>query len=330
MKNCKITILTDTLPYGKNFLFVHAKIFFRSLRNLIFKSKFRYYNSEYGGHPAVTRSLVEGFKKCKIKFNYNPKKIDNLYENVIVLSGVNTLKQAIFFKKKGYIKKLFAGPNIVNFAKNENYLLGSPEIDTIIVPSAWVSYIYQKDIPSIKKKIFICPSGVDKSYWFFNKKIKNQILVYIKTDSSNNNLNLYLGFLKKLSLKCKILLVNKNNRYSSKKFRELLQSSRMMIGLSKSESQGICWAEAWAMNVPTLIQFKSSNLIEGRKVAVSSAPYLSKDTGLFFKKSKDFKKKVKFILKNPQTFSPRHWVLKNMTDEIVAKKIYKKIFSNKI
>lgn len=328
MQNFKITILTDPLPYGKNLLFVYTKKIFRFLQNLIFKSKFRYYNSEYGGHPAVTRSLVEGFKKCKIKFNYNPKKISDLYENVIVLSGVKTLKQVLFFKKRGYIKKIFAGPNIVTFAKDENYLLGSPGIDLIIVPSAWVKSIYQKDIPFIKKKIFIWPSGVDVSYWSPDKKIKNQVLIYNKIDSSSYNLNSYVSFLKKLSLNYKILLVNKTNRYSSKKFRELLQSSIMMIGLSKSESQGICWAEAWAMNVPTLIQFKSSNLIDARNIAISSAPYLCSDTGLFFKNIKDFKKKVKLILKNPQKFSPRDWVLKNMTDEVVAKKILKKIFLN--
>ena len=328
MQNFKITILTDPLPYGKNMLFVYAKKIFRFLQNLIFKSKFSYYKPKYGGHPAVTRSLVEGFKKCKIKYNYNPKKIEDLYENVIVLSGVKTLKQTLFFKKKGYIKKIFAGPNIVTFAKNENNLLGSPGIDLIIVPSAWVSSVYQKDIPFIKKKIFIWPSGVDESYWSLNKKIRNQVLIYNKIDRSNDNLNSYISFLKKLSIKYQILSVNKNNRYSSKKFRKLLQSSIMMIGLSNSESQGICWAEAWAMNVPTLIQFKSSNLIDGRNIAISSAPYLCSDTGLFFKNTKDFKKKVKFILKNPQKFSPRDWVLKNMTDEVVAKKILKKIFLN--
>ena len=99
-----------------------------------------------------------------------------------------------------------------------------------------------------------------------------------------------------------------------------------MIGLTGSESQGIFWAESWAMNVPTLVNFKSSNLIQGRRVPSSTAPYLSSQTGLFFKDFKDFKKKLIKILDNYQQFTPRRWVKKYMSDKVTAKKMYKKIF----
>jgi glycosyltransferase involved in cell wall biosynthesis len=329
MNKFNVTILTDPLPIGSNLLYVFTKYIFRLLRNLILRPKQFYYGSNYGGHPAVTRSLVNGFKKCKINFNYNPIKLDDLSKNVIVLSGLRTLKQAIYLKKKGYIKKIFAGPNIVTFSYEHNFLLSASEIDVIIVPSKWVRSHYIKDLPSIKKKIFIWPAGVDISYWSpKSKKSKNQILIYDKTSSiDSSKLKSYIGFLKSLSLNYKILSNVKSHHYTSEQFRELLQSSILMIGLTNSESQGICWAEAWAMNIPTLLNFKSVNLIRGHRVFISTAPYLSSYTGLFFKDFGDFKKKLKKILNNPQHFTPRKWLSQNMSDEVIAKKIYKKILS---
>jgi hypothetical protein len=329
MNKFNVTILTDPLPIGNNLPYVFTKYIFRLLRNLILRPKQFYYGSNYGGHPAVTRSLVTGFKKCKIIFNYNPIKIDNLSKNVIVLSGLKTLKQAIYLKKRGYIKKIFAGPNIVTFSNEQNYLLSAPEIDVIIVPSKWVRSIYIKDLPSIKKKIFIWPAGVDISYWSPKlKKPKNKILIYDKISSiDGSKLKSYISFLKSLSLDYKIISNLKSYHYTSEQYRELLQSSILMIGFTNSESQGICWAEAWAMNIPTLLNFKSVNLIQGRRVPISTAPYLSSDTGLFFKDFGDFKKKLKKALNNPQHFSPRKWSSQNMSDEVMAKKIYKKMLS---
>jgi hypothetical protein len=153
MNKYKITVLTDPLPIGINFYYIFLKKIFNLIKNLVGRQK-RLKNSKwnYGGHPAVTRSIISGFKKCKINFNYNPQRVGNLSDNVLVLAGVKTLKQAIYLKKNGYIKKIFAGPNIVTFSNDQNFLLSSPEIDIVIVPSEWVRSIYVKDLPCLKKK----------------------------------------------------------------------------------------------------------------------------------------------------------------------------------
>ena len=100
----KITILTDPLPIGMNFYFILLKKIFNLIKNLVSRQKrfknFYYKKWSYGGHPAVTRSIITGFKKCKINFNYNPQEIGNLSDNVLVLAGIKTLKQAIYLKKK--------------------------------------------------------------------------------------------------------------------------------------------------------------------------------------------------------------------------------------
>ena len=78
MNKSKISILTDPLPFKRNYIIQHSKNFLRFLRGNFFKNKLIGQKTIYRGHPAVTRSLVNGFKKCKIEHNYNPKNINIL------------------------------------------------------------------------------------------------------------------------------------------------------------------------------------------------------------------------------------------------------------
>ena len=327
MNKSKISILTDPLPFKRNYIIQHSKNFFRFLRGNLFKNKLIRQKTIYRGHPAVTRSLINGFKKCKIEHNYNPKNINNLFDAVIVLAGVETLKQAIYLKKKGYIKNLFAGPNILNFGNEHNFLIGSSEVDLIIVPSEWVRSMMLEDLPSFNDKICVWPAGVDTDYWSPTKNIhKDRILIYDKGDESPSRLDLYINFLQKFSFKVDIVRYNKKKSYTPEKFKNKLESAKLMIGFTGgSESQGIAWAEAWSMDVPTLIESKSSNIIHGRHVMTSTAPYLNASTGDFFDNFRDFRTKFNSSLNNSEKFKPRDWVINNMSDEVIAQNLYNKI-----
>ena len=117
MKNKqKISILTNPIPIGRYFITENILNVARFLKRAIKPPKFNY--GIYGGHYGVTRSFVEGLKSNKIPHNYNPKKLDQMSQIVVVLAGVKTLLQAIELKKCGYIKKLIAGPNIVVFSSD--------------------------------------------------------------------------------------------------------------------------------------------------------------------------------------------------------------------
>ena len=59
----------------------------------------------YGGHQAVTRSLISGLDKINVEYNYNPRRISDLNENVIVLTDINALSQLIRLKRKGRINR---------------------------------------------------------------------------------------------------------------------------------------------------------------------------------------------------------------------------------
>jgi hypothetical protein len=119
----------------------------------------------YGGHAAVTRSLLEGLTRLEVQYQYNPRFIPQVGDTVIVLAGIAPLDQAIAWKRAGRISTLLAGPNIVVRPTDYGGLIAEPEIDACIVPSQWVGTAYVEDAPTLAGRIKVWAAGVDERYW---------------------------------------------------------------------------------------------------------------------------------------------------------------------
>lgn len=323
----KITILTDPIPEGKYFFKEYSKIIIRSLLGFInYKSKY-YSHKKYRGHFAVTKSLVVGLKLNNFDFNYNPRRLTKLSRTVVVLAGVRTLRQAIEFKQKGLIDKIFAGPNIVVFSADENSLLANPLIDFVITPSNWVIDLYISENPSLVDRIFSWPAGVDVDFWKpSNNIVRDQILIYEKRKQSYGpdiSIESIHDYLILLGYNVKIL---RYGTFDQTIFLNELRKSQLFLGFSYGpESQSIAWAEAWSVDVPSLIWNHKGFELSGRKLIYSTAPYLSTETGLFFNDFEDFKLKFKQWELNKNIFNPRKWVLTNMSDSVCAESLINKI-----
>ncbi|GAV22601.1 glycosyltransferase family 1 protein [Carboxydothermus pertinax] len=323
--NLKFTILTSTINSkefnarwndDKFYLFKKAKTVLKNntirtlIRKMIEKKVFK-----LGGHSAVTRSLLDGLSKINnISFNYNPKSVNELNEILVVLSGVDALKQGIYFKEKGFVKFLIAGPNIVVRSNDYASVLGNENVDLCLVPSEWVKDFYIEDLPSLKEKIEIWYAGVDEEFWnpnIFKSKVKDRVLIYIK-NYEKDLISEIEKILKKSNFKYQKIIYG---YYDKKQYRNLLSKSLFIIFISKSESQGIALAEAWAMNVPTLVWNPGQNIIGGKPIFTSSSPYITSQTGLVFRNIEEFEQIIQNILLKLNEFSPRDWVLKNMTDK---------------
>ena len=185
-----ITVVTEALRYEltpeslKRCYWDYQAKFFRFLKKIPPKPK-------YSGHYAVTRSLIEGLKRLNANFNYNPASYKHFSDTVIVLSHPDALIESIKLKKKGKIKKLLAGPNIVVFSTDFNNLIAAPEIDTCIVPSEWVRVAYIEDVPALKDRIDIWSAGIDETFWKPGPEIPetNNVLIYWKTEPEEFYLN---------------------------------------------------------------------------------------------------------------------------------------------
>lgn len=291
------------------FLFFAQKLYF---------DYYRFYEIiKYSGHVDVTKSLLIGLNENNIKFNINPKNVNNYYENVIVLSGKKELLNAIEYKRRKSIKNLFAGPNICILPSDIGNIFIKEEVDKIVTPSKWVSNSYVKDLPQLYKKIIEWPAGVDQDFWKpkINQK-KNIVLIYLKRPFSVNRIKDYLKILEHLKLSYKIIHYGFYNRIQ---YLKLLRNAKYTIFFSVSESQGIAMLESWSVGVPTLIFDNNKINYKNNIILCDTSPYLSKNTGLKFKDINDFNGKINFFEENYKKLQTREWVLNNLTNKLSAR-----------
>lgn len=282
------------------------------------------HGSQYGGPLSVTQSLLAGLSKVGANFNHNPLRVEDVGDVVMVLCDVHALSQAIELKRNGVIKKLLAGPNLVVRAIDDGGILASPEIDICIVPSYWVKPSYEDDQPSLSNRIQIWYAGVDTNYWnpnvTFQQKLEagvKNVLVYSKTEGE--------GFCRHVEdiLRSRGFNPKRVNygSYNKERFKHKLEKSLFAVFITRSESQGIAFAESWAMDVPTLVWDPQEPLVIRGKShwPVAACPYLQPSNGLLWKNSDELVNILENIASLSSGFAPRSWVVKNMSDEVSAR-----------
>jgi len=299
----RISVLTEDFP---------DKTSWKTLKLYLKKDK------KLSGHKAVTRSLLRGLRQAKLSFNYNPP-LRLINKNVIVLSGVETLKRAIKLKEQGKIERLLAGPNILVFSDEHDSIISNPAIDYCIVPSDWVGSLYIRDNPQLKERIRVWAAGIDETYWTpVLQANNNKVLIYRK-DS---------GFDFKPLIQCleKVHFAHTSiayGDYSEEDYRNILNKTSAAIFVSASESQGIALLEAWAMDVPTFVWDPGSaeirsHMRQERIRNTSAAPYLSPSTGKKWKDIQELYKILEEFKARSYKYTPREWVINNMTDKRMA------------
>jgi hypothetical protein len=316
----EITVLTDPVPVGYRRVTERAKGLGRSVKRWISPPP-PYVNTKFRGHFAVTRSLVEGLEKAGVRFSYNPKTLHEVADVVVVLSGVDALRQAIGWRRTGKIRRLLAGPNIMVFPSEHGRLICCEEVDACITPDQLTGAMYEQECQELKGRCKAWPAGVDTEYWRpdMAKERRDQVLMFEKT--SKGPVGPIQPYVHALEARGHDVHVMRYGSFVASEYRRALHSSKLMVGFVQSESQGIAWAEAWAADVPTLIWRQDEYTYRHRTWMASTAPYLSSDTGRFFGGLEEFELVVDAWEHGQEHFRPREWVLENMSDEMCARQL---------
>ncbi len=270
------------------------------------------------GPYSVLDSLVRGLDEIGAPYQLNPSS-NKVTENVHVLSGVQAMKDCISLKKKGLIKVLTAGPNLVLTPYEENSLYLSSEIDTILFPSQWPKDYFISLEKTFETKINVWPAGVkDPGEPAAPAKTKApHVLLYLKQCPDIIKQTI-INELNRLGISYSILGYG---AHSQEHFFTLLENVSGMIYMSNSESQGLALLEAWARDIPTLVwdrgyweygqyRFEAPGM---------GAPYLTPECGLFFKSEADFTTKFAQFLEQRFTYRPREYYLSRFTDSKIAR-----------
>jgi hypothetical protein len=269
-----------------------------------------------GGHYGVTRSILGGLSKSGVRYLYNPDLRCTTADVAIVLSLPQTVRRALQWKANGGCKAVFAGPNIAVLPSADGEVLRSPQLDRIIVPSDWVRAVYAAEAPDIRDKIVVHAVGVDEKYWSPqpDRSRRKNVLVYDK-----NMPALAEEVARALNGWAIPHEVVRYGAYTMRQYRRALDRAFACVALSESESQGIAWAEAWAMDVPTFVLHRERRLIEGRDLHVSTAPYLGTQTGRFWSRVDELNALLTSF--DADDYAPRAWVLEHMTDVAAARSL---------
>jgi len=281
---------------------------------LWFKGYIKNHFFYYGGHSAVLESLIRGLDILNIDYELNPK-IKDISEIVCVISDIDALKWAIKAKKQGKIKKIIAGPNIVITPEDAGRVLLDERIDLVIVPSQWVKDFYGSFKPGFSEKIRVWAAGV--KICPESKEKRKECLIY-KKSVDEQLFKFIIQYLKSQNISYKII---EYGRYKKERYFKMLNKVKFAIFLSESESQGLALQEAWMRGTPTLVWNRGVFEYKEHDIKIFgniSAPYLTKECGIFFKDEDDFENKYKLFINNLLNFKPREYSLKNVTDKVTS------------
>jgi hypothetical protein len=316
MKQPFLTVLTTPIVSGNRRAYRGMR---RMLRPLVKPGVPLPPVSPYPGHFAVTRSVVEGLRRIGADFNFNPQSIGEV-ARVVYAPANEALRQAAAWKREGRIDCLVAGPVNALAPTEEAGVLTLPEIDGLIVASGWVRELYRESAPAVFGKCRPCPCGVDADVW--KPAIggsRDHAVVFWKSGPESWCADVEAIVADHGWRPVRV----RYGSYDTPQYRAALDHASVAVFLSAFETQGLALAEAWAMNVPTLV-WNPCERAEWRGwsfTAASSAPYLSAATGLFWRSLDDLAAALVQVRRDAGAFRPREWVLAHMTDAVCARQL---------
>ena len=298
-----MTLIILTKPLKINFFSLET--YKRFLRILTKKKR---------GPSGVTESLIRGLNMLDYPYKINPSAEDiKNGETVWVNESIDALKYALVHKTSQSF--LLAGPNLTVIPFEKNEIICSPKIDIVIQPSLWVKKFVVSLKPTLREKIAIWPAGVEIPK--ANNQVKDiDVLIYQKSEVSYELLREIRNQIKKNNLKSEDLIYGKFTQYD---YFNKLDRTKMVIYLSNSESQGLALQEAWARDVPTLVYNRGFFEYHGYSFSddAISAPYLTRESGMFFSEE-NFRVQFEDFIKKLRTFNPKRYVTKNLSDKATA------------
>jgi hypothetical protein len=313
-----LTVLTTPIPGERARLTREVR---RRVRRIVKPGAPLPSGSPYPGHFALVRSVVEGLRAIRADFNFNPARLSDL-ARIVYAPANEALHQAAGLKRRGRIAYLVAGPVNALFVDECDGVLQLPEIDRLIVAHEWALDFF-REAPALLEKAVACPCGVNADAWkpAGSGDSRHIGLVYWKSGAEA-----FCEQVEQIVRTCGLeprrvrSMHGEHAIFNAADYRQLLERSAIGVFLSSFETQGLALAEAWSMDVPTLVwDPQGAAQWRGRTFdSRSSAPYLTPLTGRRWRTIGELEPMLRSAMAERASFRPREWVLANMTDAICA------------
>ena len=294
----------------------------RKIIRRIVRGKFR-----PGGQMMVALNLMAGLDILKIPYRLNDYNYTNKnpHELACIIG-----KPHIIYKKKIKKNPIIFGASVFSHPLEcPNLFSIYPQIKKIIVPGDWMRNMFE---PYYGEKVISWPVGIDTEKWKPVNNVKQfDVLIYDKVRWQHD------AFSQTLIEPIKKIL-NENfldyqyiqyGNYSPEELHSKVNNAKFVIFLCEHETQGIAYQQILSTNTPIFVWdrggFWEDPFYYPDKVKfkpVSSVPYWDDRCGMKFKDYNDFKSNFDtfFSKVKNKDFSPRVYILENLTLEICAQK----------
>lgn len=269
------------------------------LNGEFWKKTLRSFLKKYSGPDAVLDSLIRGLSESGVPYRVNATPQEG--DTVLVLSGVSALKKAIHLKQTGKIQQLIAGPNIVVHPYDESKIMCDDAIDTVLVPSEWVSNFWKHEAPELGQKIYTWHAGTritesssrEGLPIVYDKQNDAKLLQEVREVVGPHTFFTYGSFTQSTYLNA-------------------LKTAPYLVYLAQSESQGLALQEAWAHNVPTFVN-TSTHWERGGiswNAPQINCPYLTPELGTVFENSDE----LSILIEKSASFQPKNYHDEHLSD----------------
>lgn len=289
-----------------------------------------------GGVMMVALELMHGLDLLKIPYRFNDYKYAKKNPNELI--GVIG-KPHLIFEKRFKNPILFGAGVFSHPIDCPDLFTLYPNVKKMLVPGPWMEEMCK---PYYHDQVMAWPVGIDTEKW--STKIKEgkqnvDFLIYDKIRWENGKyqealLDPIINQLKEKGLSYHYI------KYGSYKPSDLINElsvCKAVIFLCTHESQGIAYQQILSTNTPILAWDRGGywqdpsyypDLVKYEPV--SSVPYWDERCGIKFKGEEDFPSVLEHFNQKlqQQAFSPRAYILENLTIEISAQKyvdIYKSL-----
>lgn len=205
---------------------------------------------------------------------------------------------------------VIAGPNLY---VNASEIPDNLDLATTLYvhPSSWVTNLWKQQ--GFSTPMAAWPVGIDTDTFTTSETPKEQALVYFKKRAPEE-LAYAEKILKEQSIPYTVL---KYGTYREEEYRALLAKSRYVFWIGCPESQGIGLEEALASGVPALVWDSSGIWDTG--IQATSVPYFDNRCGVVVTEKDEVVSAVIQMEEGLDTFSPRTYILENLTLEKQAR-----------
>lgn len=279
--------------------------------------------STFGDRPVtsgpgkVFANLVKGFEK--IGYPYVVNRDLNATKRVWIHDTIS----ALYSLSKSHAFKV-VGPNLFVLPNEISSLIDFHE-SLYLQPSEWAKQIW--DYAGFNAcPIDVWPVGIDTEMFYplMNSVSNRRVLIYHK-QRDLGELHQILDIMEILHLPYTLI---RYGEYEEENYLKALRNASFLIWHGCHESQGIALQEALACNVPILVcdVTSLSQAENGYRfpiilddIPVTAAPYFDDNCGIKITNLSELKLSIGFMLDNLTTFTPREYILKNLSLERQAR-----------